>query len=154
MEQPRLLSARRSFRMSPRGATANRVRVSRTNSHAEDAAALGLRARPKQAQPRLTNSLLVQSLKALKRERRGPVRGHTEARRAAARATAVSAMNDRRRREDRQDVTEARRTARHAAGAHQVAMIGGREETAMHQARDRSRGSTPSNRWSIAALRM
>ena len=154
MEQPRPLRAGRNLRMSLRAAMANRVRASRTNSHAEDAAVLGLRAQPKQAQPRLTNSLLVQSLKALKGERRGPVRRHTEARRAAARATAVSAINDRRRREDRQDITGARRTDRHAAGAHQVAMIGGREETAMRQSRDRSRGSMPLNRWSIAALRM
>jgi hypothetical protein len=140
--------------MLSRRAMANRVRASRTNSHAEDAVALGLRAQPKLAQPRLINLLLVQPLKALKRERHGPVRRHTEARRAGARATAVAAMNGRRRREDRQDITGARRTARHAARAHRVAMIDGREETATRQARDRSRGSTPSNRWSIAALRM
>ena len=132
---------------------ANRVRASRTNSHAGDAAASGLRAQRKRAQPRLINSLLVQSLKALRRDRRGPVRRRPEGRRAGGRATAVVAMNGRRR-EDRQDVTGAHRTARHAAEAHQVAMIDGREETATRQARDRSRGSTPSNLWSIVALRM
>jgi hypothetical protein len=139
--------------MSYRGAMANRMRAGRTNSHGGDAAASGLHAQLKRVRPRLINSALVQSLKALRRERRGPVRRPTEARRARERATAAVVTNGCRR-EDRKDITEARRTAPHAAGARQVAMIDGRKEIATHRARDRSRGFTPSNQWSIAALRM
>ena len=125
----------------------------RTNSHAADVAAPGLRAQRKRAQPTLINSFLVQSLKALRREHRSRVQRHPGARRAVARATAVAATNGRRR-EDRQDTTGARWTAPHAAGAHQVATSDGREETATRRPRDHSRGYMPSNRWSIAALRM
>ena len=112
MKQPRLKRTRRGrgralldLTMTPSGMTlrkarrrtiARRVKASRANSHAADAAA-GPRTPRKQAQPKPTKSSLLQPPREPRRERRSTDPRHTEAREAARRVAAKAAMNGRRR---------------------------------------------------------
>ena len=154
MKQPRLRRARRNLRRMSLGPTmANRVRISRTNSHAGDDAVGGLRARRKRSTAeadRIVTASVAEGTPAgapQHRSRRIEVRRPGAARPPQRRRTTAGERTDRTKPAlpgppgTRQGHT---RSQRSAAGKRPQHL---KQETA-------SRGSTSSNRWSIAASRM